>query len=237
MAHIPYLQSIYPLAGVSAVDIGAGEGTFSRQLAAEGAKVTAIEIDADKVAWARAHLPADITVKRGVAEKLPLPDASQDLCCMFFSLHHVPKEAQDTAFAEILRVTKPAGRLHIVEPFAYGTMFDVVRFVEDETEVRTHSHAILPQLPTRLPLRLVAHEDYTLTRAFDSFDDFAEQIIRIDPARMEVFPDVADEMRAAYENAVEEEAGGRVLRQPCAAYHFEVLGAAKPLISIDFMSV
>ena len=226
MAHIPYLESLYPLSGRSAVDIGAGEGIFSRQLDEKGANVTAIEIDATKVDWARAHLPDAITVLQGVAEDLPLKDASQDVVCMFFSLHHVPKDAQDTAFSEILRVTKPGGRIHIVEPYPYGTMFDVLRFVEDETTVRTHSHAILPQLPEQLPLRLVAHREYTLTRAFDSFEDFAEQIIRIDPARMEVFPQVEHELRAVYENAVEEEAGERVLRQPCAAYHFEVTGSA-----------
>ena len=146
MNHIEHLKSAGLLNGQTVVDVGAGDGVYSQLLSAEGARVTAVEIDPVKVAKAKSQLPTDIDVKLGAAERLPLENKSQDLVCFFFSLHHVPAGVQDAAFDEVHRVVRPGGRLHVVEPYPFGTMFDVVRMVEDETLVRTNSHKVLGQL-------------------------------------------------------------------------------------------
>ena len=115
MAHIEYLKSIFSLQGQPVVDVGAGDGVYSRQLHEEGADVTAVEIEAQKVAKAKALLPADIDVRLGSAEQLPLEDGSQQLVCFFFSLHHVPMDLHDAAFSEVCRVSQPGARLHVVD--------------------------------------------------------------------------------------------------------------------------
>ncbi|WP_109313331.1 class I SAM-dependent methyltransferase [Ruegeria sp. AU67] len=104
MTHIDHLKSICELEGIQVVDVGAGDGVYSRDLYAAGAKVTAIEIDSDKVAKAKEDLPRNIDVRIGAAGDLPLDSGSQDLASLFFSLHHIPVEVQHTAFTEISRV-------------------------------------------------------------------------------------------------------------------------------------
>ncbi|MEX0340918.1 MAG: class I SAM-dependent methyltransferase [Arenibacterium sp.] len=222
MAHVPHLTSVYPLAGRAVVDIGAGDGLYAEQLHAEGATVTAVEIDPDKVARARARLASGIDVLLGAAEDLPIGAGTQDLACLFFSLHHVPADRHARAFDEICRVVKPGGRLHIVEPYPYGTMFDVVRLVDDETHVRTHSHKLLNRLETDPRFRLLNKHDYVLTRNFPGFDALVDRIIRTDPARAAMYENVATEMQMVYNRVVETAGDRNLLHQPCAAYHFEV---------------
>ncbi|MDA5095653.1 class I SAM-dependent methyltransferase [Aliiroseovarius sp. KMU-50] len=222
MAHIEHLKTLCPLSNRYVVDIGAGDGIFSKQLHAEGAVVTAVEIDAVKVARAQSGLPVDVDVILGTAENLPLETDTQDLACFFFSFHHVPIELQDAAFNEAHRVLRPTGRLHIVEPFPFGSMFDVVRFVEDETFVRTHSHELLNRLGEGGRFGLLSKNDYVLTREYPSFDSFLDKIVRPDPDRQAAFEHVATEMEEAFDQAIDDSDQRRVLHQPCAAYHFAV---------------
>lgn len=222
MKHIDYLASIWSLRAKAVVDVGTGDGVYAQELYQEGAFVTAIEIDAVKVSKARDKLPPSVDVKLGKAEQLPVETRSQDLVCFFFSLHHVPVEVQDLAFCEVRRVLKSGGRLHVVEPFPYGTMFEVVRLVEDETSVRTNSHKILGRLDGRAGFKLVSKQEYVLTREYPTFGLLTQKIVRSNPDRSARFEGVAKEMEETYERVVEEENGVRVLHQPCAAYHFAV---------------
>lgn len=222
MAHLDYLRSVYELAGRNVADIGAGDGTFSRQLDQAGAIVTGIEIDSAKVEIASRQLPIGISMQVGRAESLPLDDNSIDLACFFFSFHHVPIDVQDHALAEVKRILKPSGRLHVVEPFPHGSMFDVVRFVEDETEVRTNSHKVLSGLGEGGDFNLVANTEYVLTREYPDFEFFVSKIVQPDPDRSAIFPSVMDKMKHTYLSVSSEQDGKRVLHQPCAAYHFEL---------------
>ncbi|MEV8467934.1 class I SAM-dependent methyltransferase [Fluviibacterium sp. DFM31] len=222
MRHIDVLTSLIDLPRKRVLDIGAGDGSYSRDLEAAGAVVSAIEVDPEKVARARASLSPRADVRLGRAEALPFADRSHDLACLFFSLHHVPMEVQDTALAEVRRILRPGGRLHVVEPYPHGTMFDVVRMVEDETVVRTHSHHLLDQLGARAGFQKIAQRDYVLSRDFPTFDDLLNKIVRPDPARTAAFETVAPEMEATYRRVAEDRGGQCLLHQPCAAYHFSV---------------
>lgn len=222
MAHITHLKSIYPLAGRAVVDIGAGDGVYSKQLHAEGAKVTAVEVDPEKVSNAKSNLATGINVLLGAAEELPLGSNSQQLACLFFSLHHVPAGLHAKAFDEICRVLEPAGRLHIVEPYPYGTMFDIVRMVEDETSARINSHGVLNRLEKDRRYRMLNKHEYILTREYPTFDFFVDKIVRPDPGRAAMYEKVAAEMQTIYDRVIETSGGTNVLHQPCAAYHFEV---------------
>lgn len=72
---LPDFDSDYPIVG---------DDTYSRQLGDAGSKVTAIEIDAGKVAKAKEYLSNGIDVRLGAAEDLPVGANSQDLAYLFF---------------------------------------------------------------------------------------------------------------------------------------------------------
>jgi len=221
MGHIDYLSSLFDLNNTSVADIGAGTGAFSMQLLQAGAEVSAIEIDPEKVALLSSKLPPEIRVLQGRAEALPLEDASQDLLCFFFSFHHVPMDVQDSALEEVLRVLRPEGRLHVVEPFPHGSMFDVVRLVEDETEVRTNSHAIMEKLSEPGgAFERIGKTEYTLSRPYPRFEDFLKQTVVVDPARNRVFEENRSAIEERFEEALDRSPDGHFLHQPCAAYHF-----------------
>ena len=223
MGHVDYLASIFELSGKCVVDVGAGDGTFSQQIHDLGGKVTAIEIDREKVDAARANLPGAVSIVEGRGEELPLQSASQDLACFFFSFHHVPVAVQNLAIGEVRRVLRPGGKLHVVEPLAMGPMFDVVKLVEDETLVRNNSHQIMGVLGDGIAFGQIATKQYKLTRNYPDFDTLLDRLVQIDPARLANLPPVKSQMRNAFEQVASNADGSRDLEQPCIAYHFEML--------------
>lgn len=218
--HLEYLTSIYDLSARKVADIGAGDGSFSRQIHQHGGKVTAVEIDAAMVKTARANLPKEIVVVEGRGEELPLVSASQDLVCFFFSFHHVPITVQRQALGEVRRILKPGGRLHVVEPLATGTMFELVKLVDDETAVRENSHAVLEKLDEGDTFELLASKQYTLKRGYPDFETFLSRVVATDRQRAKKLPDVEQRMKRLFTQADSQADGVRHLLQPCIAYHF-----------------
>lgn len=84
------------------VDLGAGTGILSRQLAALGHHVLPVEPDPAM----RALIPADLAPLDGTAEAIPLPDASVDAVVAGQSHHWFDT---DKAYPEIARVLRPGG--------------------------------------------------------------------------------------------------------------------------------
>ena len=146
MNHMDHLTSLIDLAGISVVDVGAGDGKFARAFARRGARVTGIEIDESKVEIAKQAAHEHVRILLGRGEDLPLEDGSADLVCFMFSFHHVPDGLQEGAIAEAFRVLKPKARLHVLEPRPGGPMSEVLAPLDDETEVRTKSQARLDRL-------------------------------------------------------------------------------------------
>jgi SAM-dependent methyltransferase len=92
---------------VDALDLGAGTGKLTAQLAGEGAHVVAVEPDPDMLAELRRQLPG-ITALAGRAESIPLPDASVDAVLAGQAAHWFDL---DLALPEIARVLRPGGVL------------------------------------------------------------------------------------------------------------------------------
>jgi arsenite methyltransferase len=114
-------HSIAPvLLGETVVDIGSGAGT-DLLLAARHAGPTgrAVGIDMTEAMRDRARASAaavglsNVEVHNADATALPLPDASVDVVISNGVLNLVPEK--EKAFAEILRVLRPGGRLQLAD--------------------------------------------------------------------------------------------------------------------------
>ena len=57
---------------------------------------------------------------RANAEKIPLPDASQDIVTCIFLFHELPPDVRRTVVAEMARVLKPGGRLIFMDSLQMG---------------------------------------------------------------------------------------------------------------------
>ncbi|MFF3914080.1 class I SAM-dependent methyltransferase [Streptomyces sp. NPDC001852] len=98
--------ALEPAPGPRVLDLGAGTGKLTATLVALGAEVIAVEPDPGMPAELRRSLP-DVRALSGIAEAIPLPDASVDAVLAGNSMHF------DMAVAgpEIARVLAPSGVL------------------------------------------------------------------------------------------------------------------------------
>jgi SAM-dependent methyltransferase len=89
------------------VDLAAGTGKLSRELAGTGARVIAVE----PVAEMRALIGPPAEAVEGTAEAIPVPDASADAVTVAQAFHWFDG---DRALAEIHRVLRPGGALALI---------------------------------------------------------------------------------------------------------------------------
>lgn len=124
-----------------------------------------LEVGRRKIA--EADLGARITLLAGDAQALELPDRSFDGVCIAFGIRNVPDRAR--ALAEMARVTRPGGRVAILELSEprRGLLAPLARF---------HIHELVP----RLGALLSGSREYRyLQRSIAAFpppEDFAEMM-------------------------------------------------------------
>jgi len=175
---ITAVLSLLSVAELSVVDIGCGPGLTSRELAAHGATVLAVEPDPVQAEKNRLiHPVSGLTFVQESAEQLSLEDATVDGVFFFRSLHHVPIEQIDAALVEAARVLRPGtGFLCVVEPGMTGTHFEVMRPFHDETRVRTAAQAALAHTARRL-FREHASYRYENFPRYPSFEALVERFV------------------------------------------------------------
>jgi SAM-dependent methyltransferase len=96
--------------GGAVLDLGAGTGKLSRALLAGGFDVTAVEPLESLQATVAGHIGAERAIA-GVAEAIPIPDASVDAVTVADAFHWFDQRA---ALTEIRRVLRPHGGLAIL---------------------------------------------------------------------------------------------------------------------------
>ena len=100
------------LRGGRVLDVGCGTGKFARVLAERGlARVWGVDPSAEMLAEARERVPSSVGLKLGEAERLPFKGGAFDAAVLWTVVHLIERPL---AFAELLRVLAPGGRLAIV---------------------------------------------------------------------------------------------------------------------------
>src|SRR5437773_7771565 len=88
-----FLEMLPDVTGLAGLDIGCGEGHNTRLLASRGARVTAIDIAEDFIAYARqteAQEPLGIDYRVGSAVDLPFADDAFDFATSFMGFMDIP---------------------------------------------------------------------------------------------------------------------------------------------------
>ena len=179
---IEVLTELVELNGKDVLDVGAGDGRLLASLRNRGARAVGLEVT-----------PRE-GMLLGTADRIPLPDASLDAALMMKSLHHVPAAEHQAALAELRRVLRPNGLLYIAEPLPEGEFFELVRPVDDETEVRAQAQRTIARA------RGYIHE---ATYEYDAplkltFDRFAATLLGADPTRERRFAEHEAALRETF---------------------------------------
>ncbi|CAA9520909.1 MAG: hypothetical protein AVDCRST_MAG30-3036 [uncultured Solirubrobacteraceae bacterium] len=138
--------------GGRVVDVGTGTGTLAIALAAARPDVEVVGVDGDAeiLAQARDKTGAGrVTWETGLAGELPLADGSADAAVVSLVLHHLGPEGKRRALAEVARVLRPGGRLHVADwgrpatPALRGAFF-ALQVLDGFEGTRDHAAGRLP---------------------------------------------------------------------------------------------
>lgn len=210
--HTAVMRSTLPLKGQRVLDVGCGSGGLVRFMTREGARVTGLDTSENQLKRAGAAIAAgDEDYISGVGQDLPFEDQTFDAVVFFNSLHHVPTGDQPAALSEALRVLKSGGEIYILEPVAEGAFFEMMRPIEDETDVRASAYdAILAAANTPA---VSEHRElsYQAPLRYDSFEACRDEMIAVDENRRPLVEAQGEKLRKAFESAASFEDG---------SYHF-----------------
>lgn len=154
--------------GDRVLDLAAGTGTSSERYADAGVDVVPCDFSTGMVAVGKRRRP-DLSFVAGDATALPFADATFDAVTISFGLRNVAQTGE--ALGEMLRVTKPGGRLVVCEfsrptfaPLRVGyhqylrhVLPRVARLVSSNTEAYSYLAESIADWPDQVALaRLVA---------------------------------------------------------------------------------
>ena len=197
------------LEGKTVLDVGCGEGRFTRILAATAAHTTGIDINQESLDRAQVKTGEDglkVTWINARAEDMPLDDASMDVVVFSNSLHHVNPEMMAAAIDEACRVLKPDGQLYVMEPVAEGVYFEATRLVNDEREVRNRAKDAIDHAGSA-GFEPVTEVTYRSKRSFKSFEEWRDGQSQRSEKRRKIFEQNEPAIRDSFVTAAREEDG------------------------------
>jgi SAM-dependent methyltransferase len=140
---------VLPRGDERALDVGTGAGALALALAPHVREVVGVDRVPELLTLARERAGdlRDVTFVEGDATALPFDDGSFDLGCTLRTLHHVPRP--ELVLAELARVTRPGGRLLVVDQIAPVDPLEALA-VDRFERARDPGHArLLPEIDLR----------------------------------------------------------------------------------------
>jgi ubiquinone/menaquinone biosynthesis C-methylase UbiE len=106
--------------GQRVLDIGCGTGSLIVAIASQHPDVEVVGLDPDPKALARARRKCaqralSVQLDQGFSDALPHPDACFDRVFSSFMFHHLDGETKRRTLAEVRRVLRPGGALHLLD--------------------------------------------------------------------------------------------------------------------------
>ena len=126
-------------AGKSVLEVGCGTGRISREVLRQGGQVALLDISAEALELAQEQFlragcdRCDVAFIRGTLFALPLAQSSFDIVWNAGVLEHFTDEEQYHAIQELVRVTKPGGKVIVLVPYRYSPLYRLGKFVMEET--------------------------------------------------------------------------------------------------------
>lgn len=163
-------RAVAPRAGERILDLAAGTGASSVALLRSGAEVVAADFSPGMIAEGRRRYPAEprLSFVEADATDLPFGDDEFDATTISFGLRNV--NDPDAALREMLRVTKPGGRIVVCE-------FSTPPSPAFEALYRFYNQRVLPLVAKAFSSNADAY-DY-LTESIRDWSDQAELAQRL----------------------------------------------------------
>jgi ubiquinone/menaquinone biosynthesis C-methylase UbiE len=110
------LDQLAPRAGQRILDLACGTGTLALAIADREprAEVVGVDGDAEMLARARTKAPG-LRFDQAMAQDLPYDDGSFDAVVTSLFLHHLTRDQKLEALAEVARVLRRDGELHVAD--------------------------------------------------------------------------------------------------------------------------
>jgi ubiquinone/menaquinone biosynthesis C-methylase UbiE len=148
--------------GGTIVDVGCGTGRSAIALARLRPDATVIGVDGDPeiLLFARAKAGAQhVQWIEGLADTLPIGDATADRVVLSLVLHHLPPAGKRAALREVSRVLRPGGRLAVADwgpprGVAPRVGFALLRVLDGVENTRDHAAGRIPGLLSEAGLSL-----------------------------------------------------------------------------------
>jgi ubiquinone/menaquinone biosynthesis C-methylase UbiE len=167
---------VLPDGNERAIDVGCGAGALALALAPLVREVVGVDLVPELLELARERAPANAQFVEGDATALSFETASFDLAGTLRTLHHVRRP--ELVIAELARVTRPGGRLLVVDQLAPVDpleAYPVDRFerARDPTHSRLLSEIDLRQLFEANGLALLRSRRNEERRELEAYLDLA----------------------------------------------------------------
>lgn len=138
------------------LDLGAGTGTLAIQCKRQHPAAAVTGLDADPRILGRAREKAaaagvEVTFVEGMSDALPFADKSFDRVLSTLFFHHLMPDVKRHTLAEVARVLRPGGRLHVADwgkpgDPAMAALFSFVRLFDGFAVTADNARGALPKL-------------------------------------------------------------------------------------------
>jgi SAM-dependent methyltransferase len=179
---ISVLQNMLNFENAKVLELGCGAAEKTRMIAGKTSVQSVIAAEVDEIQHQKNLAVTDlnrVTFKAYGAEAILEADEEFDIVLMFKSLHHVPLDQLDKAFAEIHRVLKPGGYAYISEPVFAGRFNEIMRVYHDEELVRKAAFDAVGRSVSKGMFRLESEYFFENRIQLESWQQYEKGILNV----------------------------------------------------------